>query len=116
MEAVDPVSDFLLTRGTVQAATLAFYISGKPPERDTWSDPPTKIRGSHGSRRVESTGPIKVERMRWTITSLTADIQLARPPMLSKIAAQGETWRIDTITASPHDGRLFICECTKVEK
>jgi len=113
---VDPVRDFLRTRGTIRGtlvpALLATYLPG---ETDRWADPPERIRGVKGPAQVMMVGDVATTKASWTITSLTSDLVLARPPLLSKITACGETWRIDSITDAPMEGRLFVCETTLVE-
>lgn len=112
---VDPVRDFLRTRGSVRGtlvpATLATYIAG---EKDRWAEA-VRIRGVKGPAQVMMLGDVAATKAAWTITSLTSDLTLARPPLLSKITACGETWRIDAITDAPMEGRLFACETTLVE-
>lgn len=105
-EPVDPVGDYLTTRGTVRRATLAVYVPG---ERDAWADP-VPVKGSRGERRTEMRGEVAVTACTWTVTGPTPDVPLPRPPLRSKIASGGEVWEVVAVTASPANGRLHACE------
>lgn len=116
MEPVDPIDDFLTTRGTVQSGvTLRPYV---PSSDQSGGDPwPTtiSIRGSHGVERTSggrSEGDTAVTTTTWWITSLSPDDPiLTRPPLNSKIGACGKVWLVTEIGPSPRNGRLFRCEC-----
>lgn len=114
-EPVDPVDDFLTTRGTVRPdVTLKPYlVSSDDPGNNPW--PTTiNIRGSHGVERTvggRSEGDTVTTETTWWITSKTPDDPiLERPPLNSKIGACGKVWLVTAIGPSPRNGRLFRCE------
>lgn len=110
MEPVDPVDDFLCTRGTIEpgATTLQVYRS----VQDDW-EPAITVRGSHGVERTmggRGTGDIVTTETTWWITAITSTApQLDRPKLNSKIAACGKTWLILDVIPNPRNGRLFEC-------
>ncbi len=112
MEAVDPVEDFLCTRGTIEdgKTTLRVYM----PKEDDWR-PAVVVRGSHG---VENTtggrgeGDTSTTTTTWFITAITSTApQLDRPLLNSKIIACGKTWLVIDAGPTPNNGRLFECFC-----
>lgn len=111
MEPVDPVEDFLCTRGTIEhgTTTLRVYRS----TTDTWDDPIT-IRGSHGTEFTDggrSEGDIVTTHTTWWITAITSTApQLTRPPLNSKITACGKVWLVMDVAPDPTRGRLFECQ------
>jgi len=116
MFQVDPVRDFLRTRGTIRGVlrecSLLAYKTG---EVDSWASP-VKIRGNKDAERTEQHGDVVATKATWTITNLTADVTpLERPLLKSQIVSEKRKWRIDAITASPMEARIFVCECTLVE-
>lgn len=116
MEPVDPIDDFLTTRGTVQQnVTLRVYTPSRDQDgTDPW-EPAIAIRGSHGTERTtggRSEGDTATTVTTWWITSKTsADPILQRPTLLSKIGACGKVWLILEADPNPRNGRLFKCEC-----
>jgi hypothetical protein len=114
MEPVDPVADFLTTRGTLlKGVTLAVYDPKLDVDAGNPWGVPVKIRGSRGAKVTQEqhgTGDIATTTTTWTITSLTPDVQLSRPTLRSKIKAQGETWLILSVEPDPILERLFECE------
>ena len=84
MEPVDPVDDFLCTRGTVEpgTTTLRVYKSGD----DDW-ETAIPIRGSHGIERTVGgygEGDIATTETVWFITAITSTApQLTRPKLNS---------------------------------
>lgn len=116
MEPVDPVDDFLTTRGTLQkTVTLSVFDVTKDQGNSTDSPWATAIpiRGSHGVERTsggQGVGDIVTTTTDWWITTLTADFDaLTRPTLRSKITSCGKTWLILSIDPNPRNGRLFFC-------
>lgn len=116
MEPVDPIDDYLTTRGTVQSGvTLKHYKPANDyPGADPW--PVTlNIRGSHGVERTTGggvEGDIVTTATTWHITSKTAsDVPLERPTLNSKIGACGKVWLVLSAVPNPRNHRLFRCEC-----
>lgn len=106
MEPVDPVEDFLTTRGTVRNVSLKVYV----PATDAVGDA-VPIRGSRGEKRITQ-GLVPVTTCSWFIAPATPDQTLARPTLKSHLVCGGETWRIDSIDTSPRNGKLYGCLCT----
>lgn len=114
MEPVDPIDDYLTTRGTVQPnATLRTYTSSKDyPGADPWA-PAIEIRGSHGTERTtggRTEGENVTTETTWYITSKTTAEPFSRPPLNSKIQACGKVWLILDIAPNPRNGKLYRCE------
>lgn len=111
-EPVDPVGDYLSTRGTARACTLSVY----DPARDAGgADPyaaPVPVRASQGDERTAGDAAGDATTTTWTVGPPTPDVPLARPALRSRLTSRGRAWVIDRITASPAGGRLFVCECT----
>ncbi len=115
MEPVDPVDDFLTTRGTVQPnVTLKPYVpSSDYPGADPY---PTTIdiRGSHGVEMTtggRSEGDVVTTATTWWIGPKTGDSQaFPRPTLNSKIGACGKVWLILDVGPNPRNGKLFRCE------
>lgn len=116
MEPVDPVEDFLTTRGTIEPdATFRLYNVTRDQsesQTDPWATA-IPIRGSHGVERKTSnrgTGDIVTTETTWWITSLTTNMDLAEPTINSKILACGKVWLILDVTPNPRNRRLFECQ------
>lgn len=116
MEPVNPIDDFLVTRGTVQSGVVLrrYLPSSDYPGADPW---PTAvdIRGSHGTERTtgaRSEGDVVTTVTTWWITSKTPDDPiLERPTLNSKIEACGKVWLILDVGPNPRNAKLFRCEC-----
>jgi hypothetical protein len=108
VEPVDPVDDYLTTRGTVRKVSLAVFV----PATDSFAVA-LPIRGSRGEKHVTQ-GEVPITTCRWFITSTTPDVPLPRPTLKSLLVSQSESWRIDSLDVSPRNGKLFECHCTLV--
>jgi hypothetical protein len=113
MEPVDPVDDFLTTRGTVAQCTLRYYDVSKDigGTEDPW-EPAIEIRGSHGVERTwggKLEGDTVLTETDWYISSLSPDVILERPELRSKILSCGKVWIILEIDPNPRNRRLFYC-------
>lgn len=119
MEGVDPVSDFLETRGTLQPNVTYRRYDVQRDQADSPTDPwadPIAIRGSHdvpllsqlsGIRSIA--GDIVSTLTTWTITSITSNVDLDLPRINSKIITDCETWLILDVRPNPRNKRLFEC-------
>lgn len=115
MEPVDPIDDYLTTRGTVQPdVTLRTYTpSSDYPGADPWSEP-VEIRGSRGVERTtggRNEGDIVTTQATWYITGKSSNDPFSRPPLNSKIGACGKVWLILDVAPNPRNGKLYRCEC-----
>lgn len=110
MEAVDPIADYLVTRGTLRSVELLVY----DPTKDAPTPSDVAIRGSRGTKRTGRAGDEIRTTTTWTIAAAAPDLILRRPPLLSQLKNHGDLWRIDAISANPQNNHLFRCECTLV--
>lgn len=114
MEPVDPIDDYLTTRGTVQpGVTLRTYDPTKDPSgSDPWAGA-IEIRGSHGVERTvggRGEGDNVYTETTWYITSKTPAEPFERPTINSKIGACGKVWLILDVAPNPRNGKLYRCE------
>lgn len=120
MEPVDPIRDFLTTRGTVAACTLSLYDPSKDYDNNNPWATPVDIRGSHGIERTTSghgQGDIATTVTDWWITSTATGLpELDRPLLRSKIASCGKTWLILEVSPNPRNRRLFQCHCQLIRE
>lgn len=114
MEPVEPVEDFLTTRGTVADCSLRYFdVTRDQAGTDPWAEA-IDIRGSHGVERTtgsSGTGDIVTTETTWYITAkATGSPVLERPKLQSKILSCGRVWLITDVSPNPRNRQLFECQ------
>lgn len=99
-EPVDPVSDWLVTRGCKRLLTVSAYA----PATDTFAAP----AGVYGTRDGRNHEPAAVggggEEEGRVTTTLFLAVAGARPPVRSKVTDGADVWRIESYARDPIDG------------